>query len=97
MDIPEGTNSVLNGYMWQPLDPPLWLSTNTQYLLDAQTFSGSDPWGNVYSLPDLNPYFAAPADAIYGGNGWGTAPYLGGEYSGDVYAAQHGNFGVAHP
>src|SRR5665213_1094073 len=85
--IPQGTNAVLNGYMWQPLVPPLVLSNNTQYLLDAQTTTGGDPWGDTYILPDLNPYFAASCDAIYGGNGWGATPFLGGAYPGQMYSA----------
>jgi hypothetical protein len=85
--VPLGTNSVLNGYMWQPLDPPIMLSTNTQYLLDAQTTTSGDPWGDTYAIPDLNSYIATSCDAIYGGNGWGSTPYLGGGYSGQMYSA----------
>jgi len=87
VQIPQGTNPVVNGYMWQPLNPPLVLATNTQYLLDAQTLSGDDPWGDVYSLPDLSSYFAASCDAIYGGTAWGGTPSINGKYSGDMYSA----------
>jgi hypothetical protein len=37
--VPAGSNPVINGYMWQPLNPPLVLTHNTQYLLEAETFS----------------------------------------------------------
>lgn len=85
--VPAGSNPVLDGYMWQPLDPPLLLTNNTKYLLVAETFSGADPWGDVYPITDLNPYFASSCDAIYGGYGFGTAPYLGGQYAGQMYSA----------
>jgi hypothetical protein len=85
--VPQGTNPVLNGYMWAPLNPPLVLSNNTEYLLDAQTTTDGDPWGNTYVIPDLNPYYATSCDAIYGGNPWGTTPYPGGEYGGQMYSA----------
>ncbi len=55
--------------------------------MDAQTTTAGDPWGDTYALPDLNPYFATSCDAIYGGNGWGSTPYLGGGYSGQMYSA----------
>jgi hypothetical protein len=87
VQIPQGTNAVINGYMWQPLDPPLVLSNNTQYLLDAQTTTGGDPWGDTYVIPDLNSYFAVSCDAVYGGNGWGATPYVGGAYPGQMYSA----------
>jgi hypothetical protein len=87
VQIPQGANGVTNGYMWQPLDPPLVLSSNTQYLLDAQTTTSGDPWGDTYIIPDLNSYFATSCDAIYGGSGWGATPYLGGAYAGQMYSA----------
>jgi hypothetical protein len=87
VDVPAGSNPVTNGYMWQPLDPPLILSNNTQYLLEAETLSSGDPWGDTYHISDLNPYFATSCDAIYGGSGWGQTPYLGGGYSGQMYSA----------
>jgi hypothetical protein len=87
VDLPAGSYPVINGYMWQPLDPPLVLSTNTQYLLVAETISGQGDWGDTYAISDLNPYFAGSCDAIYGGYGWGHAPYLGGGYSGQMYSA----------
>jgi Concanavalin A-like lectin/glucanases superfamily/Immunoglobulin domain/Immunoglobulin I-set domain len=49
-------------------------------------FSGTDPWGNTYIIPDLNPYFASACDASYWGNPWpggGTA----GHYGGQMYSA----------
>jgi hypothetical protein len=87
VDVPAGSNPVLNGYMWQPLDPPLVLSTNTQYLLVAETISGQGDWGDTYAISDLNHYMAASCDAIYGGSAWGQTPYLGGGYSGQMYSA----------
>jgi len=86
VDIPAGSNPVINGYMWQPLNPPLVLSNSTQYLLVAETESDAD-WGDTYAIPDLNPYFATSCDAIYGGDGWGSTPYLGGGYGGQMYSA----------
>lgn len=85
--VPVGTNPVINGYMWQSLNPPLMLSSNTQYLLDAQTTTSGDPWGDTYIVPDLNSYFASSCDAIYGGTGWGSAPSVNGAYSGQMYSA----------
>jgi hypothetical protein len=87
VDVPAGSNPIINGYMWQPLDPPLVLSTNTQYLLVAETISGQGDWGDTYAISDLNPYFASSCDAIYGGSGWGSTPYLGGGYGGQMYSA----------
>lgn len=86
VDIPAGSNPVINGYMWAPLDPPLVLTNGATYLLVAQTESDAD-WGDTYAIPDLNPYFASSCAAIYGGNGWGSTPYLGGGYSGQMYSA----------
>lgn len=86
VDVPAGSNPVLNGYMWMPLNPPLVLSNNTTYLLEGETKSDTD-WGNSYVVPDLNPYLATSCSAIYGGNGWGSTPYLGGGYSGQMYSA----------
>ena len=81
-----GTYTVTNGYEWAPLDSPLLLSTNTRYLLVAEVFSGIDPWGDTYAVPDLNPYFATSSDATYWGNVW---PYAGasGNFSGQMYSA----------
>lgn len=83
--VPAGTHNVVNGYMWAPLDPPLTLSTNTQYMLMAEVFNGSDPWGDTYVVPDLNPYFATACDATY----WGAWPPTGvaGGYGGQMYSA----------
>ena len=80
-----GTHDVVNGYMWAPLDPPLILSANTQYMLVAEVFNGSDPWGDTYAIPDLNPYFATACDATY----WGAWPPTGvaGGYGGQMYSA----------
>ena len=84
--VPAGTNSAVNGYMWAPLNPALVLSNNTQYLLVAETFSGSDPWGDTYVVPDLNPYFASVCDATYSGNAWPNAT-ANGLYAGQMYSA----------
>jgi hypothetical protein len=84
--VPAGNNTVINGYMWQPLDPPLVLTNATTYLLEAETLSDDD-WGDTYILPDLNPYFATSCAAVYGGYGWGSGPYLGGLYGGQMYSA----------
>ncbi len=86
--VPAGTNPVVNGYMWAPLEPVLVLSANTQYMLVAEVFSGTptpDPWGDTYVIPDLNPYFASACDATY----WGAYPPTGvaGGYSGQMYSA----------
>ena len=86
---PTGTYVVTNGYEWAPLNPPLVLSNNTQYLLVAEVFSGSptpDPWGDTYSIPDLNPYFASACDATYWGAAWPNAGAAGG-YGGQMYSA----------
>ena len=83
--VPAGTHNVVNGYMWALLDPPLTLSANTQYMLMAEVFNGSDPWGDTYVIPDLNPYFATACDATY----WGAWPPTGvaGGYGGQMYSA----------
>jgi hypothetical protein len=84
--VPAGVNPVVNGYMWAQLDPPLVLSNNTQYLLLAETFSGTDPWGDTYVLPDLNPYFASACDAVYWGAAWPNAG-VAGQFGGQMYSA----------
>jgi hypothetical protein len=86
---PTGAYIVTNGYEWAPLNPPLVLSNNTQYLLLAEVFSGSptpDPWGDTYSVADLNPYFASACDAVYWGGAWPNAG-VAGQYSGQMYSA----------
>src|SRR5208337_547902 len=62
------------------------LAANTTYLLDAETESDAD-WGDSYLIPDLNHYFATSCSAVYGGNGWGETPYLGGLFNGQMYSA----------
>jgi len=81
------TNSEINGYFWAPLNPPLLLSNNTQYLMSAQTFSGVDDWGGLTAATNLNSYFATSVSAYYlNGTTWPTPPTLGG-YGGDIYTA----------
>jgi hypothetical protein len=84
--VPAGSNPVLNGYMWVELNPPLVLAANTTYLLDAETFSGEDNWGNTYVIPDLNPYIASSCDAVYAGAAWPSAG-VNGAYAGQMYSA----------
>lgn len=84
--VPAGTSPVINGYIWAPLDSPLVLSNNTQYLLLTETFSGVDPWGDTYAISDLNPYFATACDAVYWGNPWPNAG-VAGAFSGQMYSA----------
>jgi hypothetical protein len=84
--VPAGVSPVVNGYIWAPLDPPLVLSNNTQYLLATEVFSGVDPWGNTYTIPDLNPYFATTCAATYWGAAWPGGGTAGG-YGGQMYAA----------
>ena len=83
---PTGTYVVTNGYAWAPLNPPLVLSNNTQYLLVAEVFSGTDPWGDTYAISDLNPYFASACNATYWGAAWPSAGGAG-NYSGQMYSA----------
>jgi hypothetical protein len=90
-NFPDATGTYVNtnGYDWAPLDAPFVLSANTQYLLVAEVFSGSpnpDPWGDTYSIPDLNPYFASACDATYWGAAWPSTGVAGG-YSGQMYSA----------
>lgn len=84
--VPAGAGTVVNGYIWAPLNPPLVLTNNTQYLLAAEVISGVDPWGNAYVIPDLNPYFATSCDATYWGAGW-PGGGVAGEYGGQMYSA----------
>lgn len=84
--VPSGTSPVINGYIWQPLQPALVLSNNTQYLLAAEVFNATDPWGNAYTIPDLNPYFASACDATYWGAAW-PGGGVAGEYPGQMYSA----------
>jgi hypothetical protein len=85
--VPSGTSPVVNGYIWEPLQPALVLSNNTQYLLAAEVFSASDPfWGNTYSIPDLNPYFATSCDATYWGAAW-PGGGVSGKFAGQMYSA----------
>ena len=84
--VPAGTSPVVNGYIWEPLQPALVLSNNTQYLLAAEVSGTTDPWGNTYTLPDLNPYFASSCDATYWGAAW-PGGGVSGKYSGQMYSA----------
>jgi len=84
--VSAGTHEVLNGYMWTPLDIPLVLSSNTTYLLIAETFSGVDPWGDTYAVSDLNPNFASSSAATYWGASWPDAGAAG-YFSGQMYSA----------
>jgi len=84
--VPAGSGTVIGGYIWAPLNPPLVLSNNTQYLLATETSSGVDPWGNTYIVPDLNPYFASSCDATYWGAGW-PGGGVSGAYGGQMYSA----------
>ncbi|HEY1788294.1 MAG TPA: hypothetical protein VGJ73_09075 [Verrucomicrobiae bacterium] len=84
--VPSGTSPVVNGYIWEPLQPALVLSNNTQYLLAAEVFSATDPWGNTYTVPDLNPYFASACDASYWGAAW-PGGGVSGKYPGQMYSA----------
>ena len=81
------TNSEINGYFWAPLNPPLVLSNNTQYLLSAQEFNGADDWGNLVAVTNLNPYFSSYVQAVYANSiTWPTPPTLGG-YGAQMYCA----------
>jgi hypothetical protein len=85
--IPAGSNPVLNGYMWQPLNPPLVLTNHTTYLLMAEHFANHvDPSGDTYSIPDLNSSIASSCFAVYAGN-WGTSlGTLYGYYGSQMYS-----------
>ena len=83
--VPAGTSPVVSGYIWQALDAPFTLATNTTYLLMAEVFSGSDPWGDTYFVTDLNSYFATSCAATYG-SPW-PSPGAYGNYSGQMYSA----------
>ena len=83
--VPSGSNPVINGYIWQPLNPPLVLSSNTTYLLVAEVTGGSDPWGDTYIVPDLNHYFANSCAASYG-SAWPN-PGINGLYANQMYSA----------
>ncbi len=92
--VPSGTNNVVNGYMWAPLNPPLVLTNNASYLLAAEVFSGSptpDPWGDTYAVPDWNPYFtgttgASTSFATYWGAAW-PGGGVSGNFGGQMYSA----------
>ncbi|HEU5123948.1 MAG TPA: LamG-like jellyroll fold domain-containing protein [Verrucomicrobiae bacterium] len=84
--VPAGENPVVKGYIWAPLDPPMVLTNNTQYLLGAETFAGVDPWGNSYPISDLNPYFATACAATYWGAAW-PGGGASGRYAGQMYSA----------
>ena len=84
--VPSGTSPVVNGYIWVPLQPALVLSNNTQYLLAAEVSGTTDPWGNTYAVPDLNPYFASSCDATYWGAAW-PGGGVSGKYGGQMYSA----------
>ena len=91
-NFPDATGTYINtnGYDWAPVNPPFVLATNTQYLMVAEVFSGTptpDPWGDTYSIPDLNPYFATACDATYWGAAWGPTAGGSGAYSGQMYSA----------
>ncbi|HEY1789874.1 MAG TPA: LamG-like jellyroll fold domain-containing protein [Verrucomicrobiae bacterium] len=95
--VPSGTptNNEVDGYLWQALNPPLLLNSNTTYVLAAQTYAqatGSqnaiDPWGDTYVVPDWNPYFTpgGSANAALYGNQWPLAPASGG-YGSQMYSS----------
>jgi hypothetical protein len=97
VDFAPGLYPVINGYVWTNLDPPVVLASNTPYILAAETFSGEDPWGNFYIVPDFNPYFTALAPtasstfanipgSLYGGGLFPTAP-VNGDSAGAFYSA----------
>lgn len=92
VDVPAGLSPVTNGYIWQPLSPPLVLSNNTSYLLAAEVTSGVDPWGDSYTPPDWNPYYVgtnppATQSVRYSGSGWPTAPLYSFGSAGEIYSA----------
>jgi hypothetical protein len=84
--VPAGIGNVVNGYIWAPLDPPLVLTNNTQYLLATEVFGGVDPWGDTYAIPDLNPYFATSCAATYWGAAW-PGGGASGSFAGQMYSA----------
>jgi hypothetical protein len=84
--VPAGTSPVVNGYIWVSLQPALVLSANTQYLLAAEVSGTTDPWGNTYAIPNLNPYFATACDATYWGAVW-PGGGVSGKYAGQMYSA----------
>lgn len=57
--VPAGTGAYLtNGYRWVALDPPLLLSSNTMYILEAEVFIASgDGWPDVFVPGGWNPFF----------------------------------------
>ena len=90
--VPSGVNVVSNGYMWVALNAPIALSPNTSYLIAAEVFSGQDPWGNAYVVPDWNSYYTGTNDnstrfVRYSGDPWPTAPLFSFGSSGQTYSA----------
>lgn len=79
-------SSQINGYLWAPLNPPLVLTAGTQYLVTAETTNNADAWGDIYGVPDLNPYFASSVSAVSGSAGWPSAPTSVGN-AGEMYSA----------
>jgi hypothetical protein len=78
--------------MWAPLNPPLVLSNSASYLLAAQVFSGTDPWGDAYTPSDWNPYYVGtnpPSSQYvrYSAAAWPTAPLYSYGSAGEIYSA----------
>ncbi|MDB6123211.1 MAG: Immunoglobulin I-set domain protein [Pedosphaera sp.] len=79
--VPAGTSAYLtNGYRWVALNPPLMLTPNTTYILEAEVFNGDgDGWPDIYIPGSWNPYFVgtngpATRQARFSGGVWPSNP-----------------------
>jgi hypothetical protein len=75
--VSNGVSPVVNGYIWAALETPLDLWPQTQYIIAAETFSGVDPWGDVYTVTNWDPYFVGtngPSSIRTWGGAWPSAP-----------------------
>jgi Concanavalin A-like lectin/glucanases superfamily/Immunoglobulin domain/Immunoglobulin I-set domain len=79
--VPAGTSAYLtNGYRWVALNPPLMLTPNTTYFLQAEVFNGDgDGWPDIYIPGNWNPYFVgtngpSSRQARFNGGVWPSNP-----------------------
>jgi hypothetical protein len=91
--VPAGTDAYLtNGYRYVALNPPLFLTNNTSYVLLGEVFSGDgDSWPDVFSPTNWNSYYVGtgdPAQRIgrFTGSAW-PAPATSGGSANTMYAA----------
>jgi hypothetical protein len=86
--VSAGTSGYLtNGYRYVALNPPVYLTNNTSYILAAESFAGSgDGWPDATTTPDWDDYFtggnaSTTRDVRYSGSAWPTAPTFGSGYT----------------